>query len=734
MEYTEEQLKAAAARAYQDGNVEAAQRLIAQARAASGAQQPAPATPEPIVGKLSSGAASSLQPTPAAIPQEITQMLEADKVARATGQNTPLETGQNTPLDTDPNLRFSWDRPSQAGAFGVGVANGGLLGFSDNIGGFGAAVLGNNRQGEFFDYSGSFRDRYEAGRDRSRLKLDSARAEHPWTTLGGELAGGITTGVAAMPRTVGANALGTMGRTAGVGALEGGVYGAGNADGENVAGNAALGAALGGGIGVAAQPVIQGARALGRTVATPVAGTFNAMTGRASPTRANAIAERAVTRSGMSMDDIQRQAVEAGRAGQPMVLADILGQPGQGAMSGVARTPGAAARELTDFLESRQLNAGDRMSAALSDGLGASDTAAQRRAALTADRTDTARTNYENAREGAGPVDVRGALGVIDSRLGQTSDAAGTGFQGDSIDGAFSQLRNRLAADRVPGDIDAMELSDFSRVLGVKQDIGDAIEAATRAGQGNKARELGNVQREIDAALEAASPGYRQANDQFAAQSRTIEAVDQGANAARPSIRAADSIDNFSAMNTDQQAAFRAGLGDSLIGKVENQAPGANVALPLMKDRTATLLDEVATNPATLRAQIGRENTMAQTRQAAIGGSKTSDNLANMGDVQGVDVGMLANLMRGQFGQAAQQGAQKVSNAATNQTEGTNQLLARILMSDNPQEALAPMLAQQMRRGTRQSGGNAAARTLGNQSVSQDQRQQLLERILGTTP
>lgn len=699
---------------------------MAQARLRM-SQQQSPAEPAtPITGQLSPEAAASLPPAQIGLSPEIQQQREADRIMR--------ETGQNTALDTDPSLRFSHDKPNAAGSFGVGAANGGLLGFSDNIGGLGAAILGNNRQGEMFDYSGSFGDRYTAGRDRARLKLDTARAEHPYATLGGELVGGITTGITAMPRTVGNSTLGTMGRTSGVGAFEGGVYGAGNADGEDVVENAALGAGLGGAIGVSAQPVIQGARALGRTASTPLAGAFNAMTGRASPTRANAIAERAVSRSGMSIDDIQRQAVEAGRVGQPMVLADILGAPGQGAMSGVARTPGAAQRELVDFLESRQLNAGDRMSSALSEGLGASDTAAQRQAALTAERSAAADINYNAAREGAGPVDVRGALGVIDDRLGQTSEAAGTGFQGDGIDSAFAQFRNRLAADRVPSDIDAMELSDFSRVMGVKQDLGDAIESAQRAGQGNKARELGMIQRELDAALEAASPGYRQANDQFAAQSRTIEAVDQGSNSARPSVRAADSIDTFSAMNPDQQSAFRAGLGDSLIGKVENQAPGANVALPLMRDRTASLLDEVAVDPAKLRAQIGRENTMAQTRQAATGGSQTANNLANMDDVQAVDVGMLANLMRGQFGQAAQQGAQKVSNVATNQTEGTNQLLARILMSENPQEALAPMLAQEMRRGTRQSGGNAAARTLGNQSVSQDQRQQLLERILGPTP
>ena len=694
---------------------------LAQARLRAQQQQ---APQEPVTGQLSPQAAASLAPQRPAIPQDITQMLEADKVTRATGQNTAL--------DTDPNLRFSHDRPSQGGSFGIGAANGGLLGFSDNIGGLGAAILGNNRQGEFFDYSGtSFGDRYAAGRDRSRLRLDSARNDNPLTTLGGELAGGITTGVAALPRTVGSTALGTAGRGAGVGALEGGTYGAGNADGENVAESALLGATLGGGVGLAAQPVVQGVRAAGRAVAAPVAGAFNAATGRASQSNANAIAQRAVSRSGMTMDDIQRQAVEASQAGQPMVLADILGAPGQGALNGAARSPGAAQRELMDFLETRQAGAADRTRRALADGLGAPDTAAQRTEALTAQRTADANINYPAARDGAGPVDVRGALGVIDSRLGQTADAAGTGFQGDSIDGAFSQFRNRLAADRVPGDIDAMELSDFNRVLGVKQDLGDAIQSATRAGQNNRARELTALQRELDKALEASSDGYRTANDTFARQSGDIEAVAQGTNAARSTRRAEDVVEEFRGLGSpERQSAFRAGMADPFMARIGNAGDATDVTRGLRTPDMKTILDEVAIDPANLQSQIAREQAMFQTGKRALGGSATANNLADMMDNQGVDVGMLANLARGQLGQAAQQGAQKVANVATNQTEGTNQLLARILMSDNPQQALAPVLAQQMRREGRQVGGEAAVRTASNRS-SEDARERLLARILG---
>lgn len=651
-DYTEEQLRQAARNAYQAGDVAAAQRLIAQARLA------APATPAPQGGS--------------SVNQE--------------------------------NLSIA-GRQSRAALQGFG--NGASLGFNDEVSGAVAGVGG--------VLSGrGFAEPYSETRDAIRSAKDVIQQAHPVAYGVGEVAG-------ALPASAAGGALATGGKTAlqqgirlsGMGAIEGGILGAGNADGDGLVEGATQGAALGAALGGAAKPVADGLRATGRAMATPVSGLFNAATGRGSQTRANAIAQRALERSGKSLEEVQGAAMQALEAGQPMAVADLLGSPGQGALTGVARQPGQAQRELTEFLESRQLNASDRMSQALADSLGATDTAAQRQASLTATRSATANTNYDAAREGAKAVDVRGALGVLDTRLGQTAGMEGTGFTGDGIDSAFSRYRNRLAADRVPSDVDSIELSDFDRVLGVKQDLQDDIEAATRAGRNNEARELRRVVGELDKALEVGSDGYRQANDTFAQQSRTIDAVGQGVQAARPGSRADDSIQQFSGMNSDQQGAFRAGLGDQLIGKLENQAPGANVALPLMRDRTSSLLDAVAKNPEDLQARIARENVMNETRNRALGGSRTADNLANMDDVQNVDVGFMANLLRNPR-EAAVQAGQKAANVATNQTEGTNQLLARMLMSQNPQQAFSPVMAQENRRQMRSVGMQALLRQLGH--------------------
>lgn len=601
----------------------------------------------------------------------------------------------------------------------VGVRNGLTLGGIDEIkGAIGGGLLGQVPGEGNFNYDVPIGERYRAVRDEERALMTEARDESPVATGAGDITGALGPALLAGPIAAGGKTLvSQIARLGAVGGAEGAVMGAGNSDGGDIISDAAWGGGLGAGLGVLAKPVAHGLQALGRTISAPIGGVVDAVTKRGSQGRANNVVRRALSRSGRSIEDLQRESAEAATSGQlQYTVADMLGDPGQGALAGVARTPGQGAREIAELLQSRQANAGDRMSGFLADSFDARDTAQATQSVLRNARDTAADANYSAARDGASPVDVRGALGVIDTRLGQTSDAAGTGFTGDNIDAAFAKYRSRLAADRVPGDIDAMELSDFDRVLGVKQSIQDDIGAAVRNGRNNEARELGALMRELDSALEASSPGYRTANDQFAQASRTIEAVDQGAAAVAPRTRASDNIEQFRAMTPEQQTAFRSGYGDRLIGKVESQPSGANRATPLLRDKAQAEIDAFANDPAALRAQIARENIMAETRQRAIGGSRTADNLANMEDVQNVDVGMIANLLGQNYGQAAVQGGQKIANVATGRNEATQQLIARMLMSTDPETALAPVLRQSMAQGRNNQVLQALLRQAGHQA------------------
>lgn len=551
-----------------------------------------------------------------------------------------------------------------AGMSGVGgFAQGGTFGFSDEI----TAALQSLSPSVTYDQALAV----------ERGRLDAARQSHPVAAYGGEVAGAIA-------------ALSRVAAGAGAGALQGGLYGFGTGEGgaKERAINAAKSAAIGGAIAAAAPVAIAGARAGARAVANPFRSLFN----MGSENQASSAISKMLARSGMSQAEVDAALKAAASEGQPeFALADALGAPGQRALSGVARQPGEANAIVTEALTKRQGGQGDRLGSFVADALDAPDTAAQRTANLTAARGAAADTAYSAARGNAAPVDVRGALSAIDDRIGGMS---GSGVAGDSIDAKLASYRGRLSAnpETLKAGETARELSDFDRVLGVKQQISDDIGAAVRAGRNNEARELGKVMRELDSALEEASPSYRTANDEFAKASRTIGQIDAGKAAASPRVRASDTVPAFNALTPEQQAAFRSGYSDPVLAKIEAAAPGVNKARPLLNEKTSTELGAMANDPALLARRVGRENTMFETTNRALGGSKTADNLADIGDAKANSASAIINLLTGRWGAAAGQVADKLLAGATGSSPKSREMIAKLLLSSDINAALTPAL------------------------------------------
>lgn len=574
------------------------------------------------------------------------------------------------------------DFQSRFGALARGGAQGASLNTSDELTGV-LSALGAMRRGV------NPAEAYTGARDAARGANQAAQEAYPLPYGGGQLMGGAATAFASAPAAVGKTARGTFGRMLGIGATEGAIAGGGASDGGNLPMDTLIGAGIGAGVGAVAHPMASIIRALGRTAANPVRGMMGE-----SPTIANRAVARSMDRASMDQQELLRVLRQSQDDGQDMfTIADALGNSGQRTLSGVARQPGPGRQEIVDFLNSRQQGQSERVSSFVADALDAQDTAAQRVGSLQAQRTADADVNYSAARDGAGAVDVSGALGVINQRRALPD---GTNLAGDGIDGRLASYGNRLATGE-------NTLIDFNRVLGIKQDLNDDIGAAVRAGRNNEARELGALQRELDRALEAASPNYRAANDTFAAQSRVIDAVDQGQNAARPSIRATDNIDQFGAMNPDQQGAFRTGYGDARLTAIERSPEGVNVARPFTSPKVSAEMDAFALEPELFNRKIGRENTMFETRRQAIGGSQTADNMADNQDVGDIDVGMITNILAGRWGAAGGQAMQRVANATQGTNEDTRAAIARILLSNDPQTALAPVLRRSMQDQTQQA-------------------------------
>ncbi len=536
---------------------------------------------------------------------------------------------------------------------------------------------------------GDYLPAYRAARDKMRSDMETVSAAYPAEAITGNTVGAAIPAVTASPIATGKTLLDTGLRSLGLGAAEGGLQGAGNADGRDMTAETRKGVLIGGAAGVAA-PAVIGAVGAAKNMLTGVVGAGNA--GKASSALASAL-----NRSGMTVSDIDAALAAARAAGQPEFrVMDALGLPGQRAASGLVRAGSAPGDEVAQFLATRQSGQGERVGAFVEDAFGVGGTtAAKTKDALTASRKAAADIAYDAARGNAAPVDVDAALGVIDARIGGMK---GSGVAGDAIDGKLAGYRARLAGDGagLGKGVTGATLSDFGRVLGVKQAIQDDIGAAVRAGRNNEARELGKLVAELDKALEASSDMYRTANDSFRAASGVIDAVDDGAFMATRG-RAADTTTRFQSMPPAAQNAARVGYGDKMLDGLERiTSPTANRAKPLQSPKRAAEADVMATDPRLYADRLGRENTMWETQNRALGGSRTADNLADqstMQDLAGGAWGAARSAANLNFGDTVAKIAGMLGTAAKGQTTGTRALIAKALLSGDA-SILAPMIAK----------------------------------------
>jgi hypothetical protein len=264
---------------------------------------------------------------------------------------------------------------------------------------------------------------------------------------------------------------------------------------------------------------------------------------------------------------------------------------------------------------------------------------------MTNARNDVADEQYGAVRTDAQPVDVVGTLDHIDRVIG-TQPGQQLQAPNDSVESVLRGFRERLA--RVNPD-------DFSAVQRIRGEMSDAAQNAAQNGYGNRARLIRGALGQLDTAMENASPGFRQANTNFRQASQNINAIDQGRTSALRG-RTEDTIPAYNALNPEGQAAYRAGYSDPLIEAAQSGAYGVNKARPLTSDAFRDEAAAMAPGNDLLQRRIGRENTMFQTRNTALGGSKTADNLADQ-EAMGIDptlaIGVIGHLLHGNIAGAA---------------------------------------------------------------------------------
>jgi len=437
--------------------------------------------------------------------------------------------------------------------------------------------------------------------------------QHPIIDTGAKLAGGVASMapvVAAAPALWGAT--GGLGARIGMGAASNAALG--GADAAIRGGDPVAGAIAGGLIGGAA-PVAEAA-------ASPF---ISSIMSRINPTgAANRQVARAVSESGQTPQQLGQAVTDAAAENQPQfTLADALGNPGQRMLSTVARAPGEGRTDVVNALNNRQNGQSGRIVDSLEQGFGSRMTPAALEDAMTSARGANADAEYGAVRNDAGPVDVTPVLDHIDSILGPAQDQqlanVGSALPNDSVESALQGIRGRIS--RINPD-------DFAGAQRIRGDLSDTIQSAVQSGANNKARLLGGVQRQLDSALENASSGFKQANSNFSRATRDIGAIDQGRQAFARG-RTDDILSDFNSLQPRGQQAFRTGFVDPAIAKVTGAADGVNSARPFSNDRFRALADATAPGNDLMQRQLGREQTMFETRNQALGGSRTADNLAD---------------------------------------------------------------------------------------------------------
>jgi hypothetical protein len=545
--------------------------------------------------------------------------------------------------------------------------------------------------GEGYNYAKAREDRtMDKAREDTGLLGSGVEMLGGAVTGGGLTRGGITATRALAPEAgLAAGAAAYAADAGGIGAVSG--FNEGNGLHERLT-NAAKGFGTGALIG-GALPV---AGAIAHGVTAPIFANIKA---RVNPEGfAQSQYARAIHESGQTPQQIGQTVQDANAAGLPFTPADAMGNAGQKMLATVVRGPGQAGTDAVRFLESRQAGQGRRVANTLTEGFDSPQTAAQTEARLTAARDARADAEYGTVREDAQPVDVSNVLDHIDQQV------APFGVPHDRIspDGITGRM---LAYRRMLGGTDnnldgsaAGGLNDFNAAQMVRHDLSDEVRAATVAGQGNKARMLGGVLRQLDTSLENSSNGFRQANQNFANASRDINSVQTGRDAAMRG-RTEDTIPAFQALPASGQTAFRAGYVDPLIAQTQGAAHGVNKARPFtsdaFRDEAAAMTPRgqvvngrvipganVSVAGPRMMQNLEREQTMFETRNRAMGNSKTAENAADDAAMASSPelIGAVTHVLHGNVGGAMASVGRLVANGWTGNTPAVRAAVGRMLL------------------------------------------------------
>lgn len=544
------------------------------------------------------------------------------------------------------------------------------------------------------------REGYNYAKAREDLSLTDARAKTGIVGDVAEIGGGAVTGALAAPLgaarflTPNAGLTARMFASAADAAGLGGFAGAmeGNGLGERAT-NAIQGGAIGGLLGGAAPAALAVASVIPKAIYSNVRALSN-------PTGfGQSQVARGVSESGMTPAQIAQKLSDADAAGQGMfTAADAMGNAGQRMLATTARAPGQARTDVVNFLNNRQAGQAERVAQITDEALGASGTARQTNAQLTKAAQAESAPFYEAALARKpvwnerlqqffdDPV-TKGGLreGVAVQRL----ESLASGKKFDPKDYAITGFNE--AGDPIMSGVPNMRTVNLIKKGWDKQLEGYRDSTTGKLMLDEYGRALDNVRRTFLKEVDVVNPDYAKARSLYAGPAQIRDAVNMGAKAPTRG-RSADNIDQFNRMSDPTQQGFRKGYADTLAARAEKGAMGENKVRPLTSDKSIAELDRLSLHQgpvapgqiSPLQQRLGREDTMFQTRNAAMGNSKTVENAADDA-AMGMDPTVVASLVT-QIGTGNFTGALRTmlgagQNMMTGNTPAVRQAVADILLT-----------------------------------------------------
>lgn len=555
-------------------------------------------------------------------------------------------------------------------AFQRGAMEGMTANFSDELFAGAAAPIDavvRASQGQPFDLGQSYNDIYAGSSDR-REQLTSL---NPEAAGAGDLTGALVLGsrlggLSPMGRT--ANPWAMAGLGAAEGAVYGGLYGFGGAEGGfgersmQALPDAGVGALTGGGIGY----------------------TVGALGPRISQ-------EAQAINRGLQADRIDPASVQAriSAIDPAAVLADI-GPNMQGQAAALATLPGPASNIVADALLTRRSGANERVRAGVDDILGEAPVLSQVATEIDAQRQAVNKLYepvfLEKALSGDPLTDISPIISDIDTHIKRTT--------GES----------RAMLERIKGslvDANGAPISDPRILLSIRHDLdGMRSESMNNTMKGL----LGEYRRKLDETLGASVPGLKDIDAQFGEIAGQADALEQGRtimDSGRNAIDPADLIEQMKGASEGQN--FRLSQGARAeINRIIGTKANDRVALQGIikgdgswneQKLRSVFGDEKADR---LMALVDSEATMAATENLATSGSRTQVLKAAQEDFAiKPNPSIMREALNFQYGNAAARVADALlGGSIAARREGANANVARALMA----RELSPQMQQEIAR------------------------------------